>query len=51
LAIVRQVVEAVEQWRAVGQSIDVGMTMHELDEFQLAFEHASMAEARKLVSL
>lgn len=51
LDIVRQVVEAVEQWRAVGQSIDVGMTMHELDEFQLAFEHASMAEARKLVSL
>lgn len=51
LAIVRQVVEAVEQWRTVGQAADVGMTTHELDEFKLAFEHAGLADAKKLVGL
>lgn len=50
-AIVRQVVEAVGQWRAVGQSADVGMTTYELDEFKLAFEHAGVADARRLAGL
>lgn len=51
LAIVRQVVEAVQQWRTVGQAADVGMTTHELDEFKLAFEHVGLADAKKLVGL
>lgn len=51
LAIVRAVVEAVVQWRAVGQSSDVGMTTPELDEFRLAFEHSGLAEAKRLVGL
>ena len=51
LAVVRQVVEAVGQWRAVGQSAGVGMTTLELDEFKLAFEHTGLADARKLVSM
>ncbi len=51
LAIVRQVVEAVVQWRAVGQSADVGMTTLELAEFKLAFEHSGLADAKKLVGL
>jgi len=51
LAVMRQVVEAVGQWRAVGQSADVGMTMLELDEFKLAFEHSGLADAKKLVGM
>lgn len=51
LAIVRKVVEAVLQWRAVGMSADVGMTRHELDEFAPAFEHSSLDEAKQLVGL
>jgi len=51
LAIVRQIVEAVVQWRALGQSADVGMTAPELDEFALAFEHSSLADAKKLLGL
>jgi serine/threonine-protein kinase HipA len=51
LAIVREVVGAVLQWRAVGQSADVGMTTQELNAFAPAFEHASLAEARKLAGL
>ena len=51
LAVVRQVVQAVGQWRAVGQSAEVGMTTLELDEFKLAFEHTGLADARKLVGM
>lgn len=51
LAIVRKVVEAILQWRAVGMSAHVGMTRHELDEFAPAFEHASLDEAKHLVGL
>ncbi|GAC1417758.1 MAG: type II toxin-antitoxin system HipA family toxin [Burkholderiaceae bacterium] len=51
LAIVRQVVAAVGQWRAVGQSADVGMTTFELDEFKPAFEHSGLADAKKVVDL
>ena len=51
LAIVRQVVEAVGQWRSVGQSAEVGMTTRELDEFKLAFEHFGLIEAQQLVGL
>ena len=51
LAIVRQVVEAVGQWRAVGQSAEVAMTALELDEFKLAFDHSDLADAEKLVGL
>ncbi|MEI6804705.1 MAG: type II toxin-antitoxin system HipA family toxin, partial [Burkholderiales bacterium] len=51
LAVVRQVVEAVGQWRTVGQSADVGMTALELDEFKPAFEHSGLADAKKLVGL
>jgi serine/threonine-protein kinase HipA len=49
LVIVRQVVEAVVQRRAVGQSADVGMTTRELNEYALAFEHSGLADAWKLV--
>jgi len=51
LAIVRELVEAVLQWRAVGQSADVGMTTQELNEFEPAFEHSSLVEARRLAGL
>lgn len=48
LAIVRQVVDAVLQWRTVGQCEDVGMTSQELNEFDLAFEHPGLEEAKML---
>lgn len=51
LAVLRQVVEAVMQWRRVGQSVDVAMTARELDAFSLAFEHSDLDDARKLVGL
>ena len=51
LAIVRKQVEAILQWRKVGQSPDVGMTTQELDEFVPALEHASFNDAKKLVGL
>ncbi|MBV6272246.1 HipA domain-containing protein [Alcaligenaceae bacterium CGII-47] len=49
LNIVQQVVNAVLQWRTVGQSMDVGMTSQELNEFDLAFEHPDLEEAKVLV--
>lgn len=49
LNILQQVVNAVLQWRTVGQSIDVGMTSQELDEFELAFDHPDLEEAKQLV--
>jgi len=51
LAIVRNLVVAILQWRAVGQSADVGMTTQELNEFAPAFEHSSLVEAKKLAGL
>jgi len=51
LAIVRDLVLAVLQWRVVGQSADVGMTTQELNAFAPAFEHSSLVEAKKLASL
>mgnify|MGYP000867376079 FL=1 len=51
LGIVRQVVEAVLQWRVLGLSAEVGMTAQELDEFALAFEHPDLDDARKLAGL
>lgn len=49
LNILQQVVNAVLQWRTVGQSIDVGMTSQELDEFELAFDHPDLEEAKQFV--
>jgi serine/threonine-protein kinase HipA len=51
LAIVRKQVEAILQWRMVGQSPEVGMAKQELHEFAPAFEHSSFDDARKLVGL
>jgi serine/threonine-protein kinase HipA len=51
LAVVREVVEAVVQWRAVGLSTEVGMTTPELNEFKLAFEHSGLVDAKTLVGL
>ena len=51
LAIVRQVVGAVLQWRVLGLSAEVGMTAQELDEFALAFDHPDLDDARKLAGL
>ena len=47
-AVVQEVVDAVLQWRTVGQSAEVGMTKQELDAFALAFEHPELDAAKKI---
>lgn len=50
LAIVRQVLDAVVQWRELGLSPEVGMTPQELQAFAPAFEHPDVALARTWVA-
>lgn len=49
LTIVGEVVNAVSQWRTVGQSVEVGMIPQELNDFDLAFNHIDLEDARKLI--
>lgn len=48
LRILSEVVAAVAQWRTVALSSDVGLTSKELGEFEAAFEHAELDEAKAL---
>ena len=48
LRILSEVVAAVAQWRTVALSSDVGLTSKELGEFEPAFEHAELEEAKAL---
>ena len=47
--VLSQVVVAVERWREVAQSVDVGMAAAELEPFAQAFEHSELERARELV--
>jgi len=49
IEVVAEVVKAVEQWRAVAQTSGVGLARAELEEFEPAFEHAGLEEARALI--
>ena len=49
LATLRDVVDAIAQWRAVAMNPDVGMSVAELDDFEPAFEHRDFHEAMSLV--
>lgn len=46
-----EVVAAVVQWRTVALSSGVGLTSKELGEFEAAFEHAELDEAKALSTL
>jgi serine/threonine-protein kinase HipA len=46
--VLREVVRAVEQWRVLAISDDVGLLSHELDDFEPAFEHEDLAQAHAL---
>jgi len=43
------VVKAVQQWRNVAVTKDVGLTPAELEDFAPAFEHAGLDEALALL--
>lgn len=49
--VLAEVVKAVIRWRAVAVTPEVGLTPAELDDFEPAFEHASLDEAKALVGL
>lgn len=49
LRTLSDVVAAVAQWRTVALSIDVGLTVNELEGFEPAFEHAELEEAKVLI--
>jgi serine/threonine-protein kinase HipA len=44
------VVKAVIQWESVALTPEVGLRSAELDDFEPAFEHASLEEAKALVA-
>jgi serine/threonine-protein kinase HipA len=47
-AVLGEVVKAVEKWRDVAVSHDVGMSANELNDFAPAFEHSDLEDARRL---
>jgi serine/threonine-protein kinase HipA len=48
--ILGEVVTAVGQWKKVASSQDVQMTADELDDYELAFEHETLKEAKVVLS-
>ncbi|QUG76348.1 type II toxin-antitoxin system HipA family toxin [Erwinia sp. E602] len=50
LNVLAEVVKAVEQWRQIALSPDVGLRPDELDDFVLAFEHQQLSLARQLIA-
>jgi len=44
----REVVQAVDQWRAVAASAAVGMSPADIEEFAPAFEHSELEGAKTL---
>lgn len=50
LGVLRQVLEAVSNWRQVALSPDVGLRHEELDDFAPAFEHEVADDARQLLA-
>lgn len=51
LAILRQVLSAVSDWRAVALSPEVGLQQRDLDDYAPAFEHEAAEGARHLLAL
>ncbi|HZW20346.1 HipA domain-containing protein [Noviherbaspirillum sp.] len=48
--VLAEVVKAVIQWKSVALTPEVGLTSAELDDFEPAFEHASLEEAKALMA-
>lgn len=46
LVVTGEVFDAVQGWRRIGQSTEIGMTARELDDLEDAFEHAQTEQAR-----
>lgn len=47
--VLREVVNAVDRWREVALAPEVGLTAAELDDFEPAFEHADLDEAKAAI--
>ncbi|KVK80670.1 phosphatidylinositol kinase [Burkholderia cepacia] len=47
LAAMAEVFDAVQGWRRVGESADIGLTARELDDLDDAFEHDQTEQARR----
>ncbi|MES2017412.1 MAG: HipA domain-containing protein [Pseudomonadota bacterium] len=50
IAVLAEVVKAVQQWRDVALTADVGLSQTELEDFAPAFEHAGLDEAFALLA-
>ncbi len=48
--VLAEVVTAVTQWKSVALMTEVGLTSTELDDFEPAFEHASLEQAKVLMA-
>jgi serine/threonine-protein kinase HipA len=48
--VLAQVVKAVGQWKTVALTPEVGLVSEELDDFEPAFEHVGMEEAKALMA-
>jgi len=50
LAVLAEVVDAVQQWRQVAVTADIGLSPLELEDFAPAFEHPGLDEATALLA-
>ena len=46
LSVLKEVVDAISQWKMVATSAAVGLNANEIDEFAPAFEHGQTKAAR-----
>ena len=51
LGILREILSALSDWRAVALSPEVGLQQEELDDFAPAFEHEAAEGARRMLAL
>ena len=49
-SILREVVEAVRQWKAAALTPEVGLKQVELSDFKYAFEHSALEQSMRLIS-
>jgi serine/threonine-protein kinase HipA len=50
MAVLAQVLAAVERWKEVAVSAEVGLQASEMADFRPAFEHVALAEAKALLA-
>jgi serine/threonine-protein kinase HipA len=48
--VLAEVVKAIDQWREVALTPEIGLTAAELDDFEPAFEHSDLEEAKAAIA-